>query len=45
MPEAECWTCDICVRRLPDDGTPVPENVGMTLIVNCVYDLHFVVLY
>jgi len=45
MPEVECWTCDICVRRLPDDDISVPKHVGMTLIMNCVYDLHFVVLY
>jgi len=45
MPEVECWTCGICVRRLPHDGTVVPEHVGMTLVMNCVYDLHFVVSY
>ena len=38
MPEAECWTCDICIRRLPVDGIPVPKHVGMTLIMSCVYD-------
>jgi len=45
MPEVECWTCDMRVRRMPDDGMPVPEHVGMTLTMNCVYDLHFVVSY
>jgi hypothetical protein len=26
----------LCVRRLPEDGTPVPKHVGVIVIMNCV---------
>jgi hypothetical protein len=30
IPELECWSCDICVGRLPAEGTPVQKSVGVT---------------
>ena len=32
----------LCVRRFPEDGSPVPKHVDVILIVNCVLYLIFV---
>jgi len=38
IPEADCWACDICVRKLPEDGTLVPKHVEVIRIMNLFYD-------
>jgi hypothetical protein len=34
--EVACWTGDICVRKLLEDGTVVPKHVEVIRIMNCV---------
>ena len=46
MPEMDCWSCDICVHKFPEDGTPVPKYAGLCTyhklcFTNCVL-LYFI---
>ena len=35
----------LCVRRLPEDGTPLPKHVRVILIMNCVSGFVFCYFY
>jgi hypothetical protein len=34
--EMECRFVRLCVRRLPEDGTPLPKHVVVIPFMNCV---------
>jgi hypothetical protein len=35
-PEVECYQVTLCFRRLPEEGNPVPKNIGLIHFLNSV---------
>jgi hypothetical protein len=32
IPAVDCWICDYCVHRISDDGSRVPQHVGVIIM-------------